>query len=115
MNPADLARLFANLVSNAIKYTPERGEVGVKGRKRDGHIEVAVSDTGIGISKEELHKVFGEFFRARNALAHKISGTGLGLAICRRIVDDHHGQITVESEIDKGSTFRVILPVPSGQ
>ncbi|HOY45983.1 MAG TPA: HAMP domain-containing sensor histidine kinase, partial [bacterium] len=114
-NRDDLARLFANLVSNAIKYTPERGEVGVKGRKRDGHIEVAVSDTGIGISKEELHKVFGEFFRARNALAHKISGTGLGLAICRRIVDDHHGQITVESEIDKGSTFRVILPVPSGQ
>jgi len=114
-NRDDLARLFANLVSNAIKYTPDKGEVRVTGRKRNGHIEVAVSDTGIGISKEEMQKVFGEFFRARNALAHKISGTGLGLAICRRIIDDHHGQITVESEIDKGSTFRVILPVRSGQ
>ncbi len=114
-NRDDLARLFANLVSNAIKYTPAKGEVRVTGRKRDGYIEVAVSDNGIGIAKEEIHKVFGEFFRARNALAQKISGTGLGLAICCRIIDDHHGQITVESEIDKGTTFRVILPVPSGQ
>ena len=109
-NHDDLARLFANLVSNAIKYTPERGQVRITGRHRDGHAEIAVSDTGIGMSKEDLQKIFGEFFRGKNALARKISGTGLGLAICRRIIDDHHGQITVESELDKGSTFKVILP-----
>ncbi|HQG45568.1 MAG TPA: ATP-binding protein, partial [bacterium] len=79
------------------------------------HIEIAVTDTGIGMSKEDLQKIFGEFFRGRNALARKISGTGLGLAICRRIIDDHHGQITVESELDRGSTFSVILPARSGQ
>lgn len=114
-NRDDLARLFANLVSNAIKYTPPQGQVKVAGRQRDGHVEIAVSDTGIGMSKEDLQKIFGEFFRGRNALSRKISGTGLGLAICRRIIDDHHGQITVESELDKGSTFRVILPARSGQ
>jgi PAS domain S-box-containing protein len=114
-NHDDLARLFANLVSNAIKYTPEKGQVWVKGRQRDSHVEIAIKDTGIGMSKEDLQKIFGEFFRGKNALARKISGTGLGLAICRRIVDDHHGQITVESEIDKGSTFYVVLPAYLGQ
>ncbi|HOT97668.1 MAG TPA: response regulator [bacterium] len=114
-NRDDLARLFANLISNAIKYTPPQGQVKVSGRHRDGHIEIAVTDTGIGMSKEDLQKIFGEFFRGRNALARKISGTGLGLAICRRIIDDHHGQITVESELDRGSTFSVILPARSGQ
>ncbi len=114
-NRDDLARLFANLVSNAIKYTPERGEVRVDGKQRDGHVEIAVTDTGIGMAKEDLQKIFGEFFRAKNALARKITGTGLGLAICRRIIEDHHGQITVESELDKGSTFRALLPVHAGK
>jgi two-component system, OmpR family, phosphate regulon sensor histidine kinase PhoR len=114
-NHDDLARLFANLISNAIKYTLEKGQVKVIGKQRDGHVEIAVIDSGIGMSKEDLEKIFGEFFRGRNALARKISGTGLGLAICRRIIEDHHGQIAVESELDKGSTFRVILPAHTGK
>lgn len=109
-NRDDLARLFANLLSNAIKYTPEKGSVHLTGRQHHGHVQVSISDSGIGLSKEDQQKIFGEFFRGKNALARKISGTGLGLAICRRIIEDHHGQISVESELDKGSTFRVLLP-----
>ncbi len=110
-NSDDLSRLFANLISNAIKYTLENGKVEVSACVRESQVEISVSDTGIGMSREDLGKIFGEFFRAKNALARKITGTGLGLAICRRIVEDHHGHITVQSELDKGSTFHVTFPV----
>lgn len=110
-NSDDLSRLFANLVSNAIKYTLENGKVEVSAYVHESQVEISVRDTGIGMSREDLGKIFGEFFRAKNALARKITGTGLGLAICRRIVEDHHGHITVESELDKGSTFYITFPV----
>jgi len=110
-NVDDLGRLFANLISNAIKYTPESGTVRILGAVRDGQLVVEIQDTGIGMSGEDLKKIFGEFFRAKNAIQRKISGTGLGLAICKRIIDDHHGYIEVESKLDQGSTFRVVLPV----
>ncbi len=110
-NSDDLSRLFANLISNAIKYTLANGKVEVSARMHEDQVEISVSDTGIGMSGQDLEKIFGEFYRAKNALARKITGTGLGLAICRRIVQDHHGHIAVESQLDVGSTFRVTLPV----
>ncbi|MDZ7316594.1 MAG: response regulator [candidate division KSB1 bacterium] len=110
-NREDLSRLFANLISNAIKYTPDGGEVKVDLRRTNDHVCVSVSDTGIGISEEAQKYIFDEFYRAPNALAKKITGTGLGLAIAKKIAEDHHGNIRVESRENAGSTFRVFLPV----
>ncbi|MBN2355813.1 response regulator [candidate division KSB1 bacterium] len=110
-NQDDLGRLFSNLISNAIKYTPEKGSVQVSVRQAEGQLMVEITDTGIGLSEEDLQKIFGEFFRAKNAVQRKISGTGLGLSICKRIIEDHNGYIQVESKLDVGSRFRVILPV----
>ncbi|HPG37764.1 MAG TPA: response regulator [bacterium] len=110
-NREELSRLFANLVSNAIKYTPAKGQVLITTESNEKQIYIAIKDTGIGMSKEDAAKVFDEFYRAGNAVAKKISGTGLGLAIAKKIVEEHNGYIEVESELEKGSTFTVILPV----
>jgi two-component system, OmpR family, phosphate regulon sensor histidine kinase PhoR len=107
----ELGRVFANLISNAIKYTPVNGQVSVNAEKREAQIIISIKDTGIGISDEEQKKVFDEFFRGREAIAFKIAGTGLGLAITKKIVEAHRGYLELESELHKGSTFRVILPV----
>jgi len=107
----ELSRLFANLVSNAIKYTPEKGQVSLKVEKNNKQIYVVVQDTGIGMSQDEVAKVFDEFYRAKNAVSKKISGTGLGLAIAKKIAEEHNGYIEIESELEKGSIFTVVLPV----
>ncbi len=107
----ELGRVFANLISNAIKYTPANGRVTVAAGPRDGQLIVSVEDTGIGIDADEQQKVFDEFFRGRDAVACKIAGTGLGLAIAKKIVQAHRGYLEVTSERHKGSTFRVLLPV----
>lgn len=107
----ELGRVFANLISNAIKYTPANGRVTVAAEPRDGQLIVSVKDTGIGIDADEQKKVFDEFYRGREAVAFKIAGTGLGLAIAKKIVQAHRGYLEVTSERHKGSTFRVLLPV----
>lgn len=114
-NKEDLSRLFANLVSNAIKYTPDQGEVSIGANCTDSHVRVEVTDSGIGISPEAQKHIFDEFYRAPNALDQKISGTGLGLSIARKIAEDHHGYIDLQSEEHKGSTFRVTLPIVQNQ
>lgn len=105
-----LERVFMNLVSNAVKYTPAGGSVTVKAWSENDQIKVKVSDTGIGIPEEALPRIFDEFYRARNAKAMEMEGTGLGLAIARDVVEQHGGQISVESAEGKGSTFYVSLP-----
>ncbi|RPI02893.1 MAG: response regulator [Calditrichaeota bacterium] len=110
-NKEDLSRLFANLVSNAIKYTPENGHVDISVQKSNSHLFVNVADSGIGIPAESLTHIFDEFFRAKNAMDKKITGTGLGLSIARKIAKDHQGDIEVESQENVGSTFRVTLPI----
>ena len=110
-NAEEISRLFDNLISNAIKYTPSQGKVSVDVESDHAHVIVAISDTGIGMSESEVAKIFDEFYRAQNAIAKKISGTGLGLAIAKKIAEDHQGFIEVESKLDEGSTFRVILPL----
>ena len=105
-----LERVFMNLVSNAVKYTPAGGSVAVRAWSEDNYIKVKVSDTGIGIPQEALPRIFDEFYRARNAKAVEKEGTGLGLAIAKDVVEQHGGHISVKSVVGEGSTFYVTLP-----
>jgi two-component system, OmpR family, phosphate regulon sensor histidine kinase PhoR len=106
----ELSRVFANLISNAIKYTPEKGLVNIKVVQQGQQMFISITDSGIGISNEGLAKIFDEFYRAENAIQNKISGTGLGLSIAKKIVNDHNGFIDAKSKLSEGSTFTVVLP-----
>jgi len=104
-----LVQVLNNLVVNAYNYTPT-GAIIVGARPVDGFVEVSVSDTGIGIPPEDQQRLFTHFFRGQHHLVRSRKGTGLGLSIARSIVEAHGGEISVESEVDKGSTFRFTLP-----
>ncbi len=106
-----LDRIFVNLISNAIKYTPSGGQVTVSFSRSDGTVTVTVADTGMGIPAEAMTHLFQEFYRAPNVRAANITGTGLGLVIVKELVDKFHGEINVESELGKGSTFTVTFPL----
>ena len=109
--PAKLGQLLDNLVSNAIKFTPRDGHVGVRLTAQPDRIRIEVSDTGIGIPDRERERLFERFFRAQAALERQIQGTGLGLYISKAIVDAHEGRIGVDSALGEGTTFIVELPV----
>jgi signal transduction histidine kinase len=110
-----LDRIFNNLVSNAVKYTPEGGRVSVTLSLEMEYARVEVSDTGIGIPEESLDHLFEEFYRAPNAKAQVKEGTGLGLAITRDLVTRYGGQISVQSKLGRGTTFVVTLPLSPEQ
>jgi PAS domain S-box-containing protein len=101
---------IANLVGNALKYTPGGGEVSVSVRENEGMVVVDVADTGIGINEEESELVFEKFYRAKDKRLATIAGSGLGLALARQIARMHGGDITLSSAINKGSTFTLTLP-----
>jgi signal transduction histidine kinase len=105
-----LTDLVDNLLSNAIRYTPPGGRVRVEAGCRDGQSFLEVCDSGIGIPADERPRLFEEFFRGEKAKQTVPHGTGLGLAIVKRVVDMHGGRIAVESEVGRGTTFRVSLP-----
>jgi signal transduction histidine kinase len=105
--------IFTNLISNAIKYTPEGGRVIVQVSEEGGFVNASVSDTGIGIKKEDLSRIFDKFYRVKSSETRQIVGTGLGLSIVKSIVDAHLGSISVESEEGGGTTFTVLLPKES--
>jgi signal transduction histidine kinase len=105
-----LGQALDNLVSNAIKYTPTGGRVSITTSHNGETATITVSDTGIGIPKEEQAQVFGRFFRTSNARSSGIQGTGLGLAITRGIVEAHGGTIGFDSHEGAGTTFRITLP-----
>jgi PAS domain S-box-containing protein len=107
---AKVIQVLTNLVSNAIKFTPEKGKVSVDVQHNDDDWIISVSDTGMGIPKEALPKIFERFYRVHRR-GKEIQGTGLGLAIVHRIVMMHGGRIEVESEVDQGTTFTVYLPL----
>ncbi len=104
-----IIQVLTNLISNAIKFTPENGKVSIALKKREDGFAVSVSDTGMGIPKESLLKIFDRFYRVYRP-GIQIQGTGLGLSIVNKIVIMHGGRIDVESEIDQGTTFTVSLP-----
>jgi two-component system, OmpR family, phosphate regulon sensor histidine kinase PhoR len=105
-----IRQVLDNLLSNAVKYGGAGGSVSVVLRQVEDAIELAVSDTGMGIAQDEVEHVFGRFFRGGEALEKHIPGTGLGLNIVSSIVTAHDGAVTLESEVGRGSTFRVTLP-----
>ena len=104
-----IGRVFANLIGNAVKFTPRRGAISVCSALREGALLIEVSDTGIGIPPDELPRIFNKYFRATSAQGFK--GTGLGLTISKAIVEAHGGSIDVDSAAGKGSRFSVLLPL----
>ncbi len=109
--PERLRDVLANLISNAIKYTPEGGKVSVATRADDASVALEVADTGIGIPPEDQPHLFEEFFRASNAREFAHEGTGLGLSIVREIVQAHGGQLSFESHPGQGTSFTVTFPL----
>jgi len=113
-----LEQLFANLCENALKYTPEGGQVRLTARQTDARMEIAVSDTGRGIPADQIAVIFQKFVQADEVAGMPVveRGMGLGLHLCRTIAQLHGGDITVESIVGQGSTFRVLLPLhPEGE
>jgi signal transduction histidine kinase len=99
------------LLDNAVKYTPQGGEVTVSLSEHDGWVDLEVSDTGIGIPKDQIPLIFERFYRTDEA--RTAGGSGLGLSIARQIAEAHGGTIAVESKVHQGSTF--VLPDPGGR
>ena len=102
--------IFTNLVNNAIKFTPERGQVTVCIQCPKQELVIRIGDTGMGIPKDAFQKIFERFYRVHRP-GTQIQGTGLGLAIVNDIVMMHNGRIEVESEVDQGATFTIFLPL----
>ena len=103
-------QIMLNLLSNAVKFTPSGGTIGVRARRINGSVEIAVSDTGVGIKPEDQALVFEEFRQVGGDSLKKSEGTGLGLALTKKFVELHGGTIALKSEPGKGSTFSFNLP-----
>lgn len=106
----DLSRVFTNLLSNAIKYNRPGGKVWIALFREEGRLRIDFKDTGYGIPEEAMGHLFEEFFRVKLAETERVTGTGLGLAIVKRLVEAHHGFVTVKSKLGEGSVFSVYLP-----
>src|SRR5262249_50282976 len=102
--------ILNNLVDNAIKYTPDGGRVEIACHAQDGWAILEVRDTGLGIAEKDQARVFERFFRADKARSREMGGTGLGLAIVKHLTQAFGGQVSLESQLRKGSVFRVTLP-----
>ena len=109
--PDDLDIILTNLIDNAVKYTQKDGAITINNYSTDDKIMIEVSDTGIGVHKDDVNKIFDEFYRASNAKAVELDGTGLGLTIVKNLVKRHGGNIDVNSELGKGTTVTVSFPV----
>lgn len=114
VDPTRIAQLLGNLISNAVKFTPEGGKVGVTLAMEDGEAVLSVADTGMGIGTADRERIFERFFRTEAATRRVIPGSGLGLTISQAIVQAHRGTITVRSDEEHGSTFTVRLPLALG-
>lgn len=112
MGEADI--ILNNLLSNAVKYNKDGGEVFIRIKTQDQRVNIEVEDTGIGMSKEDLERLFHDFTRIKNEQTKHISGTGLGLSILKQITELNNGRVEVESEAGKGSVFMVSLPLHQG-
>ena len=111
-NPDYIKQLLLNLIDNAVKYTPEKGNVIVTVEENEKHINIKVKDSGIGIPQEDIPRIFERFYRVEKARSRKIGGTGLGLAIVKHIVLSLNGKIHVESKLNEGSEFIIDIEKP---
>jgi signal transduction histidine kinase len=109
-----IIQVLTNLLSNAIKFTPEGGKIVLEAIRQNNEIIMTVSDTGMGIPKKDLPKIFERFYRVQRP-GRQIPGTGLGLSIVAQIIGQHGGRILAESELNKGTTFTVYLPTQPPQ
>jgi K+-sensing histidine kinase KdpD/CheY-like chemotaxis protein len=114
VDPKRIEQVLRNLLSNALKYSPEGGIITVQGRGDKRQLLVRISDQGMGIPSEDLERIFERFYRVENEITQGVRGAGLGLAVCRGIVEAHGGRIWVESTLGVGSTFYFTLPVGTG-
>jgi len=108
---ARIEQVLINMLSNAIKYTPDGGRIRVTAGCKDDMVWCTVKDTGIGIPKKDLNRVFERFYRVDKARSRESGGTGLGLSIAYEIVERHDGKIEVQSQVGKGTSITVSLPV----
>ncbi len=106
-----IREVLMNLIANSIKFSPMGGTISISVATLDDSVVCSVSDTGIGIPKDKIVHIFEKFFRVDNSDTHEIEGTGLGLSIVKHIIDSHHGKITVDSILGKGSVFTFSLPL----
>ena len=110
-----LTNIIYNLVDNALKYSEERPVIKISTQNINGGIQISVSDNGIGISKENQKKIFDTFFRVPTGNVHNVKGFGLGLSYVKAAVEKHNGTVTIESEVGKGSTFKLFFPSREGE
>jgi two-component system, OmpR family, phosphate regulon sensor histidine kinase PhoR len=106
-----LREIFDNLLDNAVKYSSKHGEIHLGAQRRRSEIVLSVSDDGVGIGQEDLPRIFERFYRADKARSRELGGTGLGLSIVKHIAQLHGGRVEAESELRRGTTIRVILPL----
>ena len=112
-NRQNIEEILSNLITNSINYTPNGGRVSVSATVKNDYLSISVTDTGFGIPKDDLDRIFDRFYRVKNEKTRFITGTGLGLPIVKSIVDAHNGMIDVKSEPDKGTTFDIRIPIVS--
>jgi two-component system phosphate regulon sensor histidine kinase PhoR len=105
-----IGQALLNLLDNAVKYTPEGGAISVSALDTEAEVQVTVTDTGIGIPREDLNRIFERFYRVDKNRSRELGGTGLGLSIVKHIVQSHGGRVWVNSEIEEGSAFSFSLP-----
>ncbi|TCI77972.1 histidine kinase [Exiguobacterium sp. SH0S1] len=110
-DPAQLRQVFSNILNNAIKYSPDGGNIAVNVSCEGDVIRVAIEDEGIGVTAEDAERLFEKFYRVQNEQSRNIGGTGLGLAICKEIIESHGGTISVRSKPEQGTTIIVELPI----
>ncbi|MBU2438242.1 MAG: sensor histidine kinase, partial [Acidobacteria bacterium] len=106
-----IASVLINLLSNAMKFSPEKKEVRVTVYRKDDSVVLQVADQGIGISPEARSRIFERFYRLQNRMTSESQGSGLGLTLVKHVVEAHGGKICVNSEPEKGSVFSVYIPI----